>query len=156
MGEKYEIFCDMDGVLTDFDEAYFKLTGIDLGNKHVDGPEFWEPINKAGIGFWLDMNWKGDGKRLWNYIEKHNPKLLSAPSKQVESRIGKIQWVERELPGVELILRAAKKKREFACPKCILIDDKPENITDWIESGGIGILHINTKHTIDQLKVLNL
>jgi len=156
MESKYKIYCDLDGVLTDFDGAYLKLTGIDLSNKFHDGPKFWEPINKAGVEFWTNMDWKNDGKRLWKYIQKHNPKILSAPSRNVESRIGKISWVERELPGVELILKYAKNKKDLSEPNSILIDDRPENINDWIEAGGIGILHLNTKHTIDQLKVLEL
>lgn len=156
METKYKIYCDMDGVLTDFDRAYFDLTGIDIGNEFHDGPGFWEPINNAGVGFWSDMEWKNDGKRLWNYIEKYSPKILSAPSRNVESRIGKIQWVERELPGVELLLKYAKNKKDLSEPNSILIDDRPSNIEDWREKGGIGILHVSAKHTIDQLKSLDL
>lgn len=156
MGKKYKIYCDMDGVLTDFDKAYFELTGIEIKNEFHEGPDFWEPINKAGVKFWSDMEWKEDGKRLWKYIEKHEPKLLSAPSRNVESRIGKMKWVERELPNVELILKYAKQKKELSEPDAILIDDRLDNINGWREMGGIGIHHINTKHTIDQLKVLEL
>jgi hypothetical protein len=97
-----------------------------------------------------------DGKRLWNYIEKYKPKLLSAPSRQDESRIGKHEWVERELPGVPLLLRSAKHKKDFAGPKNILIDDRLENVQGWIESGGIGILHTSTEDTIKQLNKLGL
>ena len=156
MREKYKLYCDMDGVLTDFDKSYLELTGVDIKNEFHDSPNFWDPINKAGVKFWSDMEWKGDGKRLWNYIEKHNPKLLSAPSRQVESRIGKLKWVERELPGVELILKYAKDKKDLSDKNSILIDDRLSNIEGWRERGGIGIHHINTKHTIDQLKVLGL
>ena len=41
-------------------------------------------------------------------------------------------------------------------PKNILIDDRIDNINGWRELGGIGIHHVSTKHTIDQLKVLGL
>lgn len=156
MGEKYKIYCDIDGVLTDFDKSYFELTGIDLKNEFHDGPDFWDPINKAGVEFWSNMNWKEDGKRLWKYIQKYNPKLLSAPSRQVESRIGKMKWVERELPNVQLILKYAKDKKELSDSESILIDDRLDNILGWRERGGIGIHHLNTKHTIDQLKSLGL
>ena len=146
----------MDGVLTDFDKSYFQLTGIDIKNEFHDGENFWDPINKSGVDFWLNMDWMDDGKRLWKYIQKYSPKLLSAPSRNVESRIGKIQWVERELPGVELILKYAKNKKELSEPNAILIDDRIDNILGWREMGGIGIHHVNTKHTIDQLKSLGL
>jgi hypothetical protein len=97
-----------------------------------------------------------DGKRLWKYIEKYNPKLLSAPSRQEDSRVAKLDWVYKELPDVHLILRSAKHKKDFATPTSILIDDRLDNIQGWRDAGGIGIHHVSTKHTIDQLKVLDL
>jgi hypothetical protein len=97
-----------------------------------------------------------DGKELWSYIEKHNPELLSAPSRQPDSRVAKHDWVNKELPEVHLILRSAKHKKDFASPTSILIDDRVDNIADWVSAGGIGILHKNTEDTIQQLKDLNL
>ena len=154
--KKYKIYCDMDGVLVDFERAYFELTGIDLEGQHVDNKSFWAPINKAGTKFWSEMNWKSDGKELWDYIKQYKPKLLSAPSFEDSSRVGKHEWVERELYGVPLLLRSAKHKKDFADPNSILIDDRPDNITGWTENGGIGILHTSTIDTISQLKLLNL
>lgn len=153
---KYKIYCDMDGVLVDFDKGYLKLTGNELGGEHRSDTDFWDPINKAGYDFWINLDWMPDGKRLWRYIEKHNPKLLSAPSREEESRVAKHDWVNKELPGVHLILRSAKHKKDFAGPNCILIDDRIDNIQGWRDAGGIGIHHVSTKHTIDQLKVLDL
>ena len=153
---KYKIYCDMDGVLVDFDKGYKKLTGRDISGQFFSDTNFWDPINEAGYDFWINLDWMSDGKRLWRYIEKYSPELLSAPSRQNDSRVGKHDWVNRELPGVHLILRSAKHKKDFAGPKKILIDDRIDNIQGWRESGGIGIHHVNTKHTIDQLKVLGL
>mgnify|MGYP003704526257 CR=1 FL=1 len=89
----------MDGVLTDFDRAYEELTGVDLRGQHLNSSSFWEPISKAGVPFWSDMHWKNDGKELWNYIKPYKPELLSAPSKEESSKIGKFVWVKRNLPG---------------------------------------------------------
>ena len=154
--QEFKIYCDMDGVLVNFDKGYFQLTGIDstedLPNNHM----FWDPINKAGYDFWFNLEWMPDGKRLWKYISKYNPELLSAPSRQEDSRVAKHDWVNKELPGVHLILRSAKHKKDFAGPKNVLIDDRLDNIQGWRDAGGIGIHHVNTKHTIDQLKVLDL
>lgn len=152
----YKIYCDMDGVLTDFEYAYQKLTGVNLDGKHLNGKSFWEPIDKAGTKFWSEMKWMKDGHDLWDYIKKYKPKLLSAPSNEDSSRVGKHEWVERELPGVPLLLRSAKHKKDFAEPNAILIDDREDNITGWIEKGGIGILHTNTNTTIKELKKYKL
>jgi FMN phosphatase YigB (HAD superfamily) len=154
--EKYKIYCDMDGVLVDFDKGYKELTGKDIAGQHFDGTDFWDPINKAGYDFWFKLEWMKDGKQLWKYIEKYNPKLLSAPSRQEDSRVAKLDWVYKELPDTKLILRSAKHKKDFAEPNAILIDDRLDNIQGWRDHGGIGIHHVSTKHTIDQLKVLGL
>jgi FMN phosphatase YigB (HAD superfamily) len=154
--EKYKIYCDMDGVLVDFDKGYKELTGKDIAGQHYNDTDFWDPINKAGYDFWFKLEWMKDGKQLWKYIEKYNPKLLSAPSRQEDSRVAKLDWVYKELPDTKLILRSAKHKKDFAEPNAILIDDRLDNIQGWRDNGGIGIHHVSTKHTIDQLKVLGL
>jgi hypothetical protein len=152
----YKIFCDMDGVLVDFNKGYEKLTGVKLNNEYRNDNNFWDPINNAGYEFWIKLEWMSDGKKLWSYIEKYRPELLSAPSRQIDSRIAKKHWAERELPGTNLILRNAKHKKDFASPTNILIDDRIDNINDWRDSGGVGIHHINTDDTIKQLKYLGL
>jgi len=156
MEKKYKIYCDMDGVLVNFIKGYFDLTGRDITGTYNTDREFWLPIDEAGLDFWVNLEWKPDGKKLWDYIKKYNPELLSSPSKQNESRVGKRQWVERELPGVHLILRSAHKKQEFANPDSILIDDRDTNVEEWRNAGGIGILHTSANDTIKQLQQLNL
>lgn len=153
---EYKIYCDMDGVLVDFDKGYLELTGHQLNGEHRNDDNFWDPINEAGYDFWINLGWMSDGKRLWSYIEKYKPELLSAPSRQNDSRVAKHDWVKRELPGVHLILRSAKNKKEFAAKNHILIDDRVDNIMDWVGAGGIGILHKNAKDTIEQLHDLGL
>ena len=156
MENKYKIYCDMDGVIVNFDKGYHELTGINVKGQFHTTTTFWDPINKAGKKFWLDLEWEPDGKELWEYIEKYKPKLLSAPSRQDDSRVGKHEWVERELPGVPLLLRTAKHKKDFAEPKAILIDDRLDNIEGWRSAGGIGIHHSSTDNTIKELKKLGL
>jgi hypothetical protein len=70
--------------------------------------------------------------------------------------VAKHDWVHRELPDTQLLLRNAKHKKDFAAPDSILIDDRIDNINGWIDAGGIGIHHINTQDTIEQLKNLGL
>ena len=150
------LFVDMDGVLVDFIKGYHELTGRDItGSFHSDAA-FWEPIDKAGYNFWMNLEWTKDGKKLWNYIKKYNPEILSAPSRQNDSRVGKHDWVKRELPDSHLILRSPENKKEFAKPNAILIDDRESNIDDWNKAGGIGILHTSTEDTIKQLQKLKL
>ena len=97
-----------------------------------------------------------DGKEYWNYIKKYKPILLSAPSRNNESRLGKRVWAKRNLPGVKLILAFADNKKNYANENSILIDDREKNINQWKEAGGIGILHTDAASTIAQLKELGL
>ena len=152
----YKIYCDMDGVLVDFERGYEELTGIDLRGEFQKGEDFWDPISKAGVGFWAGLKWMPDGQKLWDYLKPYKPDLLSAPSREDSSRIGKHVWVKHKIPGTKLILRYAKQKQELATPKSILIDDRQVNIDQWEAAGGIGILHTSADNTIKQLKQLGL
>jgi len=154
--DNYQIYCDMDGVLTDFESGYEKLTGVDLKGEFQKGSDFWDPISKAGVGFWAGLQWMPGGKELWAYLKPFNPVLLSAPSREESSRIGKAVWVKHKIPGTKLILRYAKQKQQLATPESILIDDRQINIDQWEAAGGIGILHTSTSNTIEQLKKLGL
>jgi hypothetical protein len=145
----------MDGVIVDFDKGYKELTGREAS---FDTPkeEFWAPIQKAGAEFWIKLQWMPDGKQLWEFIKPFNPQLLSAPSRDESSKIGKFVWVKRNVPGTKLILRQAERKQEFATPNSILIDDRADNIQRWKDAGGIGIHHTSASDTIQQLKDLGL
>jgi 5'(3')-deoxyribonucleotidase len=156
MNKGYKVYCDMDGVIADFELGYKELTGIDLQVEKPEGEEFWNPIARAGVAFWAGLKWMPDGQQLWDYLKPLQPDLLSAPSREQSSRIGKAVWVKHKIPGTKLILRYASQKKELASPNSILIDDRIQNIEDWESTGGIGILHTSAANTINQLKKLGL
>ena len=151
----YKIYCDMDGVLVDFEKGYFDLTGREASYK-TNPEEFWKPITDAGVKFWTGLQWMPDGKELWNYIKPYNPELLSAPSREESSKIGKFVWVKRNMPGTKLLLKSAERKQEYATPNSILIDDRADNIQRWKDAGGVGIHHTSAANTIKQLQKLGL
>ncbi len=156
----YVIYSDMDGVLTDFEKRFQKFSGGMLPSEYESKygrNKFWDLIdNQIGVKFWVGMPWMEDGKQYWEYISKYNPILLSSPSINNESRLGKRLWVKKYLPGTPLKLAYAKNKKNYAKENAILIDDRKENINQWVEAGGIGILHTSASDTIKQLKDLGL
>jgi hypothetical protein len=97
-----------------------------------------------------------DGKQLWDYIKDKQPTLLSAPSRKPASRLGKRLWVKNNIPGTPLVLAAADKKQNYSGRNKILIDDRLDNIEQWVSQGGIGILHKNTQDTIKQLQAYGI
>jgi hypothetical protein len=178
MGEKkYVIFCDMDGVLVDFDKGYKDLTGLSTKQADAQGKnEFWKLFRDSLIekdiperSYWANLDWMPDGKQLWDYIKGYNPYVLTAPSvnfdipfeeryklKNNESMQGKTEWVQR-LPNMrKLYFRSAGRKADFSGPNKILIDDRKDTIDAWNANGGIGILHTSTANTIKQLQDLGL
>jgi hypothetical protein len=157
--KKYKIYCDMDGVLTDFDSRFEYFGG--MPPKEYESKygikKFWELIDdEVGVRFWVGMSWMPDGKELWNFIKPYTPIILSAPSRQNESRLGKRLWVKNNLSGAKLILASAENKPNYSEENHILIDDRKPTIEKWIAKGGIGIYHTSAKSSIDQLKDLNL
>jgi len=156
--QQYKLYCDMDGVLVDFERGYNDLTGKQTPgvDSTYDKNDFWSAITKAGSKFWADLNWMSDGQQLWNYINQYNPKLLTAPSREKSSEIGKNEWVSNNIPGTPVVFKQAKDKKDLAEPNAILIDDRKDNIQQWIDAGGIGIRHTSTESTIKQLQKLGL
>jgi hypothetical protein len=162
--QQYEIYCDMDGVLVDFDKGYKNLTGQETHHVDLQGKdEFWGTFRQSledkkmqEKDYWANLEWMPDGKELWDHIQSMKPTLLSAPSRDPQSRWGKRIWVKKNIPGTPLILAAASAKKNYANKNSILIDDRISNINDWNAAGGIGILHTSTASTIEKLSKYGL
>jgi hypothetical protein len=155
---QYKIYCDMDGVICDFDKRFEQFGGMSP-KEYIDKygeKKFWEIIDKVGETFWSKMAWMPEGKILWAYISKYNPIILSAPSLDYSSRYGKKLWVQNNIPGAKLILAKRENKKDYAKAKSILIDDREDNINEWKAAKGIGILFTSTQQTIDELKKIGL
>ena len=179
---QYIIFCDLDGVLVDFDKGYSQLMknysqliknhSPHTYISHTDTPhadvqvkkEFWKTFNNAisstnisEFKYWSELEWMPDGKQLWSYIKKYNPYILTAPTFNPESKEGKSLWVTKHLDNVrKLYFKSSSTKAEYSRKNRILIDDRAATVDDWNARGGIGILHVSAQDTIQQLKQLGL
>lgn len=169
--KKFTLYVDMDGVLTDFEGDFKKISGGISFDDHLSENDLkttWGLIDSKGVEWWSEMNWKKDGKKLWNHVLKYDPVILSSPSRHPGSYEGKFIWCKRELGIVQdeytrspknskwdlnskIILCSSKSGFAKRYPNSILIDDTPKKIKGWEENGGIGILHKNTEDTIKQL-----
>lgn len=157
----YKLFCDLDGVLVNLNKAIkvFGLGGFeDIDANNLQGV-LWNKIKERGSDFWMLAPWQKDGHELWDYVKSYKPIILTAPPKvgADEAEKGKRDWVKRELgQSVKCIVAYAEDKQKQASKNSILIDDMVKNIDQWTATGGIGILHKNTKDTIARLKELGL
>jgi hypothetical protein len=154
----YTIFCDMDGVLVDFEKGYHDLTGNHASQFPKGDSSFWKPIEEEGAMFWATLPWMSDGQELWSYIKKHKPYILSAPSQDPSSKIGKEAWLKMNLQNnfKKAYFASRGNKQMFAGPNKILIDDLQQTINEWNAKGGIGIHHTSASNTIKELKKLGL
>ena len=154
----YTIFCDMDGVIVDFERGYYELTGKHTSQVLDGSNEFWKPLEDEGALFWATLPRMPDGKQLWDYIKKYKPYILTAPSLDSSSRVGKEAWCKMHINGQykKLYFKAARYKSDFADENKILIDDREDTIASWNAKGGIGIHHTSAANTIKELKKLGL
>jgi hypothetical protein len=167
----YRVFCDMDGVLTNFDLAFSELNDEKLGPKEYEEVygknSIWPLISAEGSNFWSNLKWTSDGKSLWTYLKQYTPTILSSPSRDYSSVKGKIQWINNNLgisqstpvtksknwdKDTRVILSQHKHLYVLQDQNSILIDDTPGKIQKWEAAGGIGILHKSTADTISQLE----
>jgi hypothetical protein len=166
--KKVRVFCDLDGVLVDFNRG-FKM--IDANKDKLSPKEYeekygiekmWEMVDEAGDSYWANLKWMKDGRELWDYLSQFDPIILSSPSRSKHSVHGKMKWINRNLGiGQEKPTKSSKKwdpesriilsgyKYKFAQGENdILIDDTEQKIKDWTEAGGTGILHNDATDTI--------
>jgi hypothetical protein len=96
---------------------------------------------------------------LINYLRSlHIPtEILSSTSSEkrdAEIREQKIEWLKNHNIEFPVNLVPGKRlKRNFSNQNSLLIDDTAQNIDQWREEGGIGILHTDALTTIGILKM---
>ena len=152
-----EIYCDLDEVLVDFRRGADAAVGGDFVK--MDKDERWNKVNQTK-GFWANLGWKPNAKRLHDFIIKYNPHVLSAyTGRDPTSKVGKMKWLKKNANfkrgNIHLVLRSQKKDFATTDEKPnVLIDDYIKNIREWQAAGGIGILHTDVGKTINELKRL--
>ena len=152
-----EIYCDLDEVLVDF------MRGADaaVGGSFIktDKDERWSKVNQTK-GFWANLGWKPNAKRLHDFIIRYNPHVLSAyPDRDPNAKNGKMKWLKKNTgfkrAKIHLVKRAQKKDYATTDDKPnVLIDDYDKNIREWEAKGGTGVHHTDVGKTISELKRL--
>jgi hypothetical protein len=132
-----EIFCDMDGVLTDF-EGHARAEGKTWPNGAIK----WDTLDHQ---WWATMPAYPGMKAFYQSLKSFgNTSILTAPTLSPASFGGKSQWVLDTFDKFalkELCVVPAPYKMFLAQSNHILIDDRQKNIDEWVRAGGIGILH---------------
>lgn len=149
------VFLDVDGVLVSFRKGIYDAFNkpyeySKMSDKWVfwdDWPEVtFEMVNAAcTIEFWRNLEWMFDGhdilRSLFPKFELEQIYLLTTPMPNPESATGRWMWILEYLPAYyERTIISPAPKFLLARPDRLLIDDKDENVDEFIAAGGQGLL----------------
>jgi hypothetical protein len=167
------LFCDLDGVLVDFDRGVFEITGK-YPHQFKNVGYMWSALEKDPT-FWVKLHWTRDGQMLWDFISQNNTKfnvqiLTGLPEGNLkQSSDGfKRAWCNYHLgrpvatdhacgPTIKVNTCTGSKKYKFCGMGDILIDDRYDYKEDWENAGGIFVHHTSSEKTIQELtKILSL
>ena len=180
--QEYEIYCDMDGVLVDFELGAVEYItsdlksgkaaelGEELGRDYIDKEDI--KSNKAvrnymykelqhNADFWEKLPWMPNGREVWAAIAPYDPIILTTPM-GYGSEIGKQAWIDKHLvkemglPPKKVFM--SREKHLWANKDSILIDDWTKNTIPWEEHNGIAILYRDSdiEKTLSRLRELRL
>lgn len=155
------VYVDMDGVIADFDSGFESIT--QLNPDQIQQDEMWAKIEAHGKAkFFSELPWMPGGKELWVFVSQNflQVKILTALGKSdavdKQTTTGKRDWLRKNIPNLkdsDIIMVANKhRKKQYATPTDIMIDDTEVVIQEWTRKGGIGILH---KTTFETIRILN-
>ena len=160
MENKLIVYLDMDGVLVEFIGGLHKRMGLPYDTYPYKYGEFemLEEIAKAkGVGmpelykqtddrqFWRDLVWTSYAQDILKLVSEatvpENTFILTSPMARGDAWAGKVDWVLSMMPEFKrrLIICAAPKHL-LAKPNTLLIDDKDQNVDDFIAHGGAAFL----------------
>ena len=153
------ILLDLDGVLVDFvggacrshgrPDPYTEPLDPVVAGKFdmekiwgMDINEFWEPMTEPR--WWEELEFMSDAKEILELCERavgmDNVCLLTMPFRGSGPVVGKINWIERNMPEYSRRYLIGPTKQFCANSDSILVDDRNKNIEDFAEAGGNVVL----------------
>ncbi len=134
------IFCDLDGVLADFEQGVFNKFHKPINS--INPSLMWGVINKSTT-FFEGLPWMPRGRELWKNICDYDPIILTGtPSRCKTAAEQKRKWIAREIgQDIHVITCETKDKPKFCLHNFILIDDRTDNLKSWTDKGGIFFLY---------------
>lgn len=166
------IYFDMDGVLADFNTATGNAKDLNHPSselspeKRAEKKQFWLNIEQ-NPDFWADIPVMKNIKDLLNIAKSKGEIFVLSKTPSAKHFVAgqdyvdfvaseKRKWILKKLGNFfdnEHIIICDGDKGKLIQPNAndILIDDRPENITEWQLCGGRGIVFMNSIDTIKEL-----
>lgn len=143
------IHCDQDGVLADFDG--YKKENLSE-EAQTDDDQMWAEIKKIP-NFYRKLKATPYARKLWDAIKLCGsdrciltalPRKTTMPDADTDKRLWTTDKRAPVFGGEKVVVKFgpySRDKYKHAEPNDILIDDRQDNIDQWIAAGGIGIFH---------------
>ena len=150
--EENVLYCDLDGVLADFEAGVkerMKKYPHELNRNHM-----WITLRKTPK-FYANLPWMPEGKALWAAIKDYNPVILTGCPRGGWSEDDKRAWCARELgPEIKVITCKTDDKPLYCGEGDILIDDRDVIKDEWIAKGGKYVHYAegNLEHYVNLIK----
>lgn len=157
---QYHIFLDLDGVFADFESRMSECT--DHVPWSLTSSEMWAAINAYNNNvqpFFLTLDLMPDALRLWQFVVDNfeNYSFLSAKGTGDDDYAEqKAAWVAKNISStvvVECVERGAEKFKHAAA-HTLLVDDMKRNTDNFVQAGGLAIVHTSVDDTIAKLQKL--
>lgn len=158
-----KLFIDMDGVLTDFEKRYIEL--YDKSPKQSRkfkefNPNWTDFVNNNNFANLEKFPGADDILNIANILSERGVTveiLSSSGGKKHHKTVKqqKLEWLKNN--GINFkanIVAGRRLKSEYATHDAVLIDDTKDVIESFYDAGGLGILHTNSKITVNLLKFI--
>lgn len=156
------VFVDMDGVLCDFNKKYVELfertpKEVRMDRERKMYSTYWHDfVDKSQFAY---LDWHEGGQELVQFLNSLSKVQLCVLSsaggfdRQREVLEQKVRWLRmHDIKWPAVIVPGRRYKSGFADSNSFMIDDTPDVVTGFIDSGGHGIIHTNASETIEAIK----
>ena len=159
MLKEFKIYCDLDGVIADFDGRVKEITGK-WPKEFPSSNQVWKALDLQAEDnyayFYSGVNLLPDAHILWEFLKPFNPEILTALGRLSFSTKVKLDWIYDQLDSEVKVLfveRGEHKAIQYGKKGTVLIDDKEKSIISWRKTDGIGVVHKSAEETIRNLKL---
>lgn len=158
-----EIYCDLDGVLAEFDNRFIRKMGIlpDNAFAAMGDDSVWEKLHEIDPKFFISLEPIRESHYLQQALKEYHKMgmkimLLTAyPGQYPDWARQKQEWVRKYIGNYPTItVPGARAKKSYSGPYNILIDDYHRTIREWNQVGGKGIYHQHNKYS-NTINLLN-